>query len=96
MADQFISVNEVDVRPRGRTAEVDQALVDTLAKLTAKQAVALSDTFGEVNGADDDETTRMRAKVSQTIRKHFALAHPGKRPRIDYSTTGVPQVRIRG
>jgi hypothetical protein len=95
MADEFISVSDVDVRPRGRTAEVNDALVATLARLKAGQAVALSSTFGEVNGADETEVTKNRAKVSAQIRKHFALAHPNKRCRIDYSTAGVPQVRIR-
>lgn len=95
MADKFISVDQVEVRPRGRKAEVNDALVKTLAKLDEGHAVALSTTFGSVVGADEDETRNMRQRVSSEIRKHFALAHPGRKPRIDYSTDGIPQVRIR-
>lgn len=86
--DEFIDVSEVQTSPRGRKPVLDGALLDTLKKVPAGKAVRLAKTFGNV-------PREGRPAVSAVIRKHWAVAHPGVKPRIDFTTDGVPQVRAR-
>lgn len=86
--DDFIDVSEVQTSPRGRKPVLDAALLDLLRKVPAGKAVRLAKTFGNVSREE-------RPTVSATIRKHWAVAHPGVKPRIDFTTDGVPQVRAR-
>jgi hypothetical protein len=86
--DEFIDVADVQVVPRGRKPQIDADLADLLSRLPEGKAVRLSAKFGNVNGVE------ARAKVSQTIRKHWAHVRQDK-CRIDYTTDGVPQVRAR-
>lgn len=86
--DEFIDAAEVQVSPRGRKPVLNADLLSTLAKVKSGQAVRLASTFGEVP-ADQ------RAAVSAVIRKHWAVAHPDVKPRIDFTPNGVPQVRAR-
>jgi hypothetical protein len=86
--DEFISIDEVTVSPRGRKKVIDPALADLLKKLGAGQAVRLSSKFGAV-------PREQRPAVSQVIRKHWSHVRTDA-CRIDYSPEGVPQVRIKG
>lgn len=89
----FISIDEVEVAPRGRKAQWDDELLDLLGKLKKDQAVRLTDK--QVEPTDDEKAqTAERAKVSAVIRKHFRKAHNGQNCRIDYTSDGIPQVRF--
>jgi hypothetical protein len=88
MTDDFIDVSDVQVSRRGRQPQIDASLAELLSKVPSGKAVRLGGTFGSVQG------TEARAKVSQTIRKHWAHVRADK-CRIDYGTDGVPQVRPR-
>lgn len=83
--DEFISIEEVTVSPRGRKKVIDQELANILSNIPAGKAVRLTATFGEVP-ADS------RPKVSQIIRKHWLHVHKNNDCRINYSPEGVPQV----
>jgi hypothetical protein len=86
-ADEFISVDEVTVSPRGRKKVIDPALAELLGKVKAGQAVRLTAKFGSV-------PREQRPAVSQVIRKHWTHVRADA-CRIDYSPEGVPQVRIK-
>ncbi len=88
MSDEFIDVDAVETSPRGRKPVLDQSLVDLLKKVPEGKAVRLAKTFGNVE-------KERRSAVSATIRKHWTAAHPGVKPRIDFTAEGVPQVRAR-
>ena len=83
--DEFISIEEVTVSPRGRKKVIDSELANILSKIPAGKAVRLSAKFGEVP-ADS------RPKVSQIIRKHWEHVHGDNSCRINYSPEGIPQV----
>lgn len=85
--DEFISIDEVTVSPRGRKKVIDPALAEMLGKVKAGQAVRLSAKFGAV-------PREQRPAVSQVIRKHWTHVRTDA-CRIDYSPEGVPQVRIK-
>ena len=86
--DEFISISELEVMPRGRKTVLNGDLMDTLASLTAGKAVRLSKAFGEVPKAK-------RPAVSASIRKHWqALNHAGEIS-VAYTLTGVPQAYIK-
>jgi hypothetical protein len=85
--DEFISVDEVTVSPRGRKKIIDADLAELLGRLKAGQAVRLSAKFGNV-------PAEKRPAVSQVIRKHWQHARTDQ-CRIDYTPEGVPQVRIK-
>lgn len=85
--DEVISLSDVKVSPRGRRKVINTALAETLGKVKAGQAVALRGTFGTV-------PMEQRAKVSQTIRKHWQHVRADA-CRINYSPEGVPQVSIK-
>lgn len=85
--DEFISIDEVTVSPRGRKKIIDAELAEVLGKVTAGKAVVLRGKFGNV-AADK------RPAVSQTIRKHWAHVRSDQ-CRIDYTPEGVPQVRMK-
>ena len=87
MSDEYITAEEVEISPRGRKVEIDPALADKLKKLKAGQGLRLTDTFGEVPKSK-------RATVSTIIRKHWKHVRNDV-PRIDYTPSGVPQVRVR-
>ena len=86
--DEVISTDDVSVSPRGRKKVIDESLAERLANLAEGQAIALKGTFGEV-------PQEKRQAVSATIRKHWDHVRDDK-CRIDYSPTGVPQVRAKG
>jgi hypothetical protein len=86
--DDFIDVAEVQTSPRGRKPVLDSSLLDLLKKVPNGKAVRLAKTFGNV-------PRDKRAAVSAVIRKHWAVAHPDVKPRIDFTQDGVPQVRAR-
>ena len=89
MADEFISEDDVQVSPRGRTVQLDADLVKLLKKLTPGKAVRLTDSIGPVDATK-------RPTVSGTIRKNFKGAHgPDAVCRIDYTPEGIPQVRFK-
>jgi hypothetical protein len=85
--DEIISADDVVVSPRGRKAELDPELVAKFKALKVGQALRLSDYYGEVPKAE-------RSKVSQQMRKHWEAARKDG-IRIDYTPTGVPQVRVK-
>lgn len=85
--DEFISIDEVTVSPRGRKKVIDATLAEMLGKLSEGQAVRLSGKFGNVPKAQ-------RAAVSQVIRKHWTHVRTDA-CRIDYTPEGVPQVRVK-
>lgn len=85
--DEVIEIEDISVSPRGRKPEINSALADTLSKVPAGKAIRLAGTFGNVPQAD-------RAKVSQSIRKHWAHVRPDG-CRINYSSEGVPQVSVK-
>jgi len=87
MNDEFISADSVQVSPRGRKKVLIVELLETLAKVTPKQGVALKGTFGAVAKSD-------RPTVSATIRKHWAEVQAGE-CRVDFSPEGFAQVRVR-
>ena len=87
MSDEIIGEDEVSVSPRGRKANLNPDLIAFLKKIKPGSAAKLSGTFGNV--ARDE-----RAQVSQVIRKHWRAARTDE-CRIDYTTDGVPQVRVR-
>lgn len=87
MADEFISDDEVQVSPRGRKVEINPDLANLLKKVKSGQALRLTETFGEVPKAK-------RGSVSSVIRKHWRHVRTDDL-RIDYSATGVAQVRVR-
>jgi nucleoid DNA-binding protein len=87
MGDEFISVDEVTVSPRGRKKVIDQSLADLLGKLKEGQAVRLAGKFGNV-------PAEKRPAVSQVIRKHWGHVRTDA-CRIDYTPEGVPQVRVK-
>jgi hypothetical protein len=84
-SDEFISIDEVTVSPRGRKKVIDPALADLFTRLPEGQAVRLTSKFGSV-------PREQRAAVSQVIRKHWAHVRNDV-CRIDYTPEGVPQVR---
>lgn len=86
-SDEFISIDDVTVSPRGRKKVIDSALAEMLGKLKDGQAVRLSGKFGAV-------PREQRAAVSQVIRKHWTHTRTDD-CRIDYTPEGVPQVRIK-
>lgn len=86
--DEFIDVSEVQTSPRGRKPVLDADLLATFKKVPADKAVRLVKTFGAV-------PREQRPSVSAVIRKHWAVAHPNVKPRIDFTPEGVPQVRAR-
>jgi hypothetical protein len=86
--DEFIDAAEVQTSPRGRKPVLDADLLATLKKVSAGKAVRLAKTFGNV-------PREGRPAVSAVIRKHWTVAHPGTKPRIDFTVDGVPQVRAR-
>lgn len=87
--DDFVSVDEVVVAPRGRKAVIDPDLVATLGKLREGQAVVVK-RFGPIT------EKAKRPAVSQKIRSHWRAAGRTDEPRIDYHpTTGFPQVRVK-
>jgi hypothetical protein len=83
--DEFISIDEVTVSPRGRKKVIDPALTDLFSRLPEGQAVRLTAKFGAV-------PKEQRAAVSQVIRKHWMHVRQDG-CRIDYTPEGVPQVR---
>jgi len=83
--DEFISVEEVTVSPRGRKKVIDSTLTDLFTRLPEGKAVRLTSKFGAVPKAQ-------RAAVSQVIRKHWEHVR-NDACRIDYTPEGVPQVR---
>lgn len=85
--DEFISIDEVTVSPRGRKKVIDTDLANLFTKLSEGQAVRLSAKFGNV-------PREQRAAVSQVIRKHWNHVRTDA-CRIDYTPEGVPQVRIK-
>ncbi len=87
MANEMISIEEVEVQSRGRKKVIDHELAADLAQLVEGQAIVLSDTFGEVKPSK-------RSQVAQTIRKHWADVRTDK-CRIDWTATGLAQVRVR-
>lgn len=87
VSDEFISIDDVAVSPRGRKKVIDPELAETLGRLGEGQAVRLAAKFGEV-------PRDQRQNVSQVIRKHWAHVRTDQ-CRIDYSPEGVPQVRIK-
>jgi hypothetical protein len=87
--DDFISVDEVQTSPRGRKPVLNPDLVKLLASIPAGKAARLEKTFGKVS-------RDQRAATSAVIRKHWKAAHgEASKPRIDFTTDGVPQVRAR-
>lgn len=86
--DEFIDIADVQTSPRGRKPVLDGALLETLKKVPNGKAVRLAKTFGNVAREE-------RAAVSAVIRKHWAVAHPNVKPRIDFTQDGIPQVRAR-
>jgi hypothetical protein len=86
-SDEFISIDDVTVSPRGRKKVIDSALAEMLGKLKDGQAVRLSGKFGAV-------PREQRAAVSQVIGKHWTHTRTDD-CRIDYTPEGVPQVRIK-
>lgn len=87
-ADEFIDVDAVETSPRGRKPVLDATLLGILKKVPNGKAVRLAGTFGNV-------PKDQRSAASATIRKHWNAAHPGVKPRIDFTAEGVPQVRAR-
>jgi hypothetical protein len=85
--DEFISIEEVTVSPRGRKKVIDESLANLLKQVKTGQAVRLSAKFGNV-------PREQRPTVSQVIRKHWGHVRTDA-CRIDYSPEGVPQVRIK-
>ena len=88
LTDDIIENDAVEVSPRGRRKILNQNLLTILKKVTPTHGVALGSTFGEVAKED-------RPAVSASLRKHFSEVHPGKVARIDFTKSGVPQVRMR-
>lgn len=86
--DDFIDIAEVQTSPRGRKPVLDSDLLGLLKKVPNGKAVRLAKTFGNV-------PKEQRAATSAVIRKHWAVAHPGVKPRIDFTSDGIPQVRAR-
>ena len=81
----YIDIDEVQVSPRGRKPNLDANLLALISGLPEGKAIRL-DSIGEVPAND-------RPTVSAKIRKHWAAAFPGTKPRIDYTPNGVPQIR---
>jgi hypothetical protein len=87
-SDDFISLSEIEVMPRGRKTVLNGDLLDTLSSLTAGNAVRLSKAFGEVPKAK-------RPAVSASIRKHWQALNIAGDISVAYTLTGVPQAYIK-
>ena len=88
MEDAFIDTEDVLTSPRGRSKVLDATLLELLASVPEGKAISLAGTFGRV-------PKDKRQATAAVIRKHWTEAHPGGKPRIDFSPEGVPQVRAR-
>lgn len=87
--DEVIDLEDVQTSPRGRKPNLDDGLVKLLKSVPSGKAIRLGKTFGNV--AKDQ-----RSAVSATIRKHWKAAHgENSKPRIDFTSDGVAQVRNR-
>ena len=86
---EVISADEVEVAPRGRSVETNPDLIAAFANLKPGQAVRLEGLFGTV--AKDDQP-----KIGALIRKNWKAARGGAdKCRIDFGTSGVPQVQVK-
>lgn len=86
--DDFISLSEIEVMPRGRKTVLNGDLLDTLSGLSAGKAVRLSKAFGEVPKAK-------RPAVSASIRKHWQALNLTGEISVAYTLSGVPQAFIK-
>jgi len=85
--DDIIAIEEISVSPRGRKAIINTELAEKLSKIPAGKAARLTGTFGSV-------PKDKRAKVSQSIRKHWAHVRSDQ-CQINYSAEGIPQVSVK-
>jgi hypothetical protein len=84
--DEFIPADQVEVSPRGRKKILNADLLATLEQVTPDRGVVLK-SLGKISKTD-------RPTVSATIRKHWKEIRTDD-VRIDFSTAGFAQVRVR-
>lgn len=87
--DEFIEIEEIQVSPRGRKANLDNGLLEVLGSIPQGKALILIGRYPKVKEGE-------RPKVSAIIRKHWKAVYGEEiKCRIDYTPDGTPQVRAR-
>ena len=84
---RIIPVSEVAKAPRGRKANTNAELLDTLRLVEPGYAADLRDIFGAVEREE-------RSRVSQIVRTHWRQIWESK-PSLNYSPEGYLQVSHR-
>lgn len=83
---KLIKAEDVQTLPRGRKADFDPKLLKVLGQIKDGNFGVLDEEFGKVEGKDE------RAKVAQTIRKHWTQVHGATKVTIRWNLEGFPQV----
>ncbi len=93
--DEVVEISDIQISPRGRKAEFDNELLEKIRNLPTDKGLRL------VSMQVDDPTNKSQTQtVGGKIRKHwrevFGTESGAPKPRIDFSTEGVPQLRHSG